>query len=164
MIECDARTVPWLWRRCAHVYDPDAAYPRRCLGCRAVDHGAGPAPRHHSNDGYLLGSYPYPTTVDEMPRVTINLCPEGHEMVRTRYVRPKGESVRYACHVCRDARRGAKLLEPCDVGHVGSRYDPGYASSRGIRCRECENDRRLRNKRARATSITRAYAEASAHA
>lgn len=158
MIECDARTIPWLWRGCSHVYDIDATYPRRCLACRAIDHGAGPAPRHHSNVGYALGSYPYPVTEADAPKVTVTKCDKGHEMVRTRFVRADHEVSRYTCHVCRDERRAAKLLEPCDAGHVGSRYYPGYASSRGIKCRECETDRKRQN---RATSITRAYAEAS---
>lgn len=165
MIAADAYTIPWLWRGCAHVYDIDAAYPRRCLGCRAIDHGAGPAPRHanytHLN-GFPVGVYPYPMTEADTPKVTITRCDKGHEMVRTRFVRADHEVSRYTCHVCREERRQAKLLEPCDAGHVGSRYYTGLTSIRGIRCRECESRSRMeRKRRARAVSITRAYAEAA---
>lgn len=162
MIAADARTIPWLWRGCSHVYDPEATYPRRCLACRAIDHGAGPAPKHHSNVGYTIGTYPYPVTTDDVPKVTVTRCDRGHEMVATRYVRGDHEVKRHVCHVCRDERRAAKLLEPCDAGHVGSRYYTGLTSIRGIRCRECESRSRMeRKRRARAVSITRAYAEAT---
>lgn len=162
MIAADARTIPWLWRGCSHAYDIDATYPRRCLACRAIDHGAGPMGRvHTSHVGYRMGSFPYAVTEAETPKTTINKCDKGHEMVRTRFVRADHEVSRYTCHVCREERRQAKLLEPCDAGHVGSRYYPGYASSRGIRCRECES---IRGRVRRAASVTRAYAEVPAHA
>lgn len=94
MIQADALTNPWIYRQCHHVYADAAVTPRRCLACRAIDHGPVLVTHYVSGgmSGFRIGEDPY--SVIEMG------CRNGHEPGRMRR-RPSG---RY-CLDCQNERR-----------------------------------------------------------
>lgn len=76
MIQADALTNPWTYRHCQHVFEDHTVTPRRCLACRAIDHG--PVAVMHvvslGKVGYRLGNYPF--TPPETG------CKKGHPVKR----------------------------------------------------------------------------------
>jgi len=158
MIAADALTNPVTWRRCHHVYDDATATPRRCLACRAIDHGTTFVGHmlKGGRAGYRMGAFMYSVPEVDAPAVPSATCPKGHRWSVERHVVGGREVRRRTCWPCRNEAREARLLEPCPDGHVGQRFYPDRPKDRGIRCRECDA---ARKRRARAADITRRYAE-----
>lgn len=161
MILADARTNPLLWRRCQHVYEIASVLPRRCLACRAVDHGMVPMPGNAPTGGmagYRIGYTLF--GISDEGGANPRSCDLGHPMKAQRIVYGGGDDrIRMFCPTCKADRALQRATTPCPEGHTGKRtFD---RSSRRFRCAECEA---ARGRRRRSVEFTRRRAEASIHA
>ncbi len=137
MIQADALTNPFIFRSCRHVYGDVIATPRRCLACRAIDHGVSDIPVHRLSSGvkagYVLGSYPYaepdkgcrfghPASAmgvtggnqrycrvcqAEKKRNDAEFCPKGHLRQVQRYTQAGRTVIRLMCQTCRTGKSDA---------------------------------------------------------